>query len=66
MDTLPIEGDRRDLTAEEVKTLPHVADSLPLIVLVALVAGGAERFTYYAYTAPWRKVSTMSTRFLLF
>ena len=53
-----MEGDRRDATAEEIETLPHVADSLPLIVWVALVAGGAERFTYYAYSAPWRKVST--------
>ena len=32
MDTLPIEVDWRDATAEEIKTLLHVADSLPLIV----------------------------------
>ena len=55
MDTQATEWERRDATEDEVKTLPHVVDSIPIVVWIALVAGALERFTYYAVTAPWRK-----------
>lgn len=47
--------ERRDATDEEIKTLRHVIDHLPLAVWIVAFAGAAERFTYYAITAPWRK-----------
>ncbi|KAJ5437343.1 hypothetical protein N7491_003896 [Penicillium cf. griseofulvum] len=54
MDTQATERERRDATEDEIKTLPHVVDSIPLIVWIALVAGASERFTYYAVTTPWQ------------
>ncbi|OQD98299.1 hypothetical protein PENSOL_c009G01338 [Penicillium solitum] len=54
MDSQATERDRRDATEDEVKTLPHVVDSIPIVVWIALVAGALERFTYYAVTAPWQ------------
>ncbi|KAJ5519177.1 oligopeptide transporter, partial [Penicillium expansum] len=54
VDTQDTEFERRDATDEEIKTLPYVVDSIPLIVWIALVAGALERFTYYAVTAPWQ------------
>lgn len=55
MNNQTTERERRDATEDEIKTLPHVVDSIPLVVWIALVAGALERFTYYAVTAPWRK-----------
>jgi proton-dependent oligopeptide transporter, POT family len=49
------EYERRDATEDETNNLRHVADSLPGITWVALVVSGAERFTFYAVTTPWRK-----------
>ncbi|KAH8692743.1 oligopeptide transporter [Talaromyces proteolyticus] len=54
MNTQPIEFEKRDATEDEVESLPHVVDSLPFVVWIALVAGGAERFTFYAVTTPWQ------------
>lgn len=51
------EQEKRDATEDEIKNLPHVVDSLPFIVWIALVASGAERFTFYAVTTPWRQSS---------
>jgi POT family proton-dependent oligopeptide transporter len=45
----------RDATEEEIETLRHVIDHIPKAVWVVAFAGAAERFTYYAVTAPWRK-----------
>lgn len=45
---------RRDATRDEIESLPHVVDDVPYIVWAALLAGAAERFTFYAITAPWR------------
>lgn len=44
-----------DATDEEIKNLRHVVDKLPRKVWVALIASGAERFTYYVISTPWRK-----------
>ena len=55
MDPQETENGRREATNEEIKHLPHVVDSLPTVVWIALVAGAADRFTYYAVTTPWRK-----------
>jgi POT family proton-dependent oligopeptide transporter len=49
------ERERRDATDDEIRDLTHVVDSLPSIVWIALVASGAERFAFYALTAPWRE-----------
>ncbi|PLB55687.1 oligopeptide transporter [Aspergillus steynii IBT 23096] len=54
MEARATEGQRRDATEDEIKTLPHVVDSVPFIVWVALVAGASERFTFYAISAPWQ------------
>ncbi|OQD63785.1 hypothetical protein PENPOL_c009G00790 [Penicillium polonicum] len=54
MNNRTTERERRDATEDERKTLPHVVDSIPLVVWIALVAGALERFTYYAVTAPWQ------------
>lgn len=48
---------RRDATEEELRTLPHVIDDIPLAVWIAAFVGAAERFTYYGITAPWRKLA---------
>lgn len=49
------EQNRRDATEDEIRYLPQVVDSLPSIAWIALVASGAERFTFYAVTTPWRE-----------
>lgn len=49
------QDERRDATEEEIQNLRHVVDSLPFVVWIALIASGAERFTFYAVTTPWRK-----------
>ncbi|KAF3407214.1 Peptide transporter PTR2 [Talaromyces pinophilus] len=48
------ERERRDATEDEIENLRHVVDSLPFIVWIALMASGAERFTFYAVTTPWQ------------
>lgn len=53
------EQERRDATEDEIRDLPHVVDTLPFIVWIALVASGAERFTFYAVTTPWREFSLL-------
>lgn len=48
-------NEKREATENEVENLRHVVDSIPGVVWVALAAAGAERFTFYAVTTPWRK-----------
>lgn len=57
MESPPATHNRREATLVEIESLPHVVDSVPFIVWVALVAGAAERFTFYAVSTPWRKLS---------
>ncbi|KAE8357813.1 hypothetical protein BDV27DRAFT_151002 [Aspergillus caelatus] len=38
----------RDATEDGIKPLPHMVDSVPFIVWIALVAGASKRFTFYA------------------
>lgn len=49
----------RDATDEEIGSLRHVVDKLPRKVWVSLLVSGAERFTYYTITTPWRKYTVM-------
>ncbi|KMU78476.1 peptide transport protein PTR2 [Coccidioides immitis RMSCC 3703] len=53
MDTQPTQYEKREATEDEVENLRHVVDTVPGVVWVALVAAAAERFTFYAVTAPW-------------
>lgn len=34
--------------------LPRVSDHIPVSVMIALLVGASERFTYYALRTPWR------------
>lgn len=45
----------RDATDEEINGLRHVIDELPRKVWISLLVSGAERFTFYAASTPWRK-----------
>lgn len=49
------DGDSREPTNEEIEHLRHVIDEIPRKVWVALFVSGAERFTYYAISTPWRE-----------
>lgn len=60
MKTPNAKDDQRKATQDEIETLPHVVDSIPAVVWVALVAGAAERFTFYAVSTPWRMSSTLN------
>jgi POT family proton-dependent oligopeptide transporter len=51
-----VEFQRRDATEEEIRSLRHIVDDIPSTVWIVALAGAAERFTYYAVTAPWRKL----------
>ena len=46
---------QRDATEDEIETLPHIRDKLPFVAWVVIIAGAAERFTYFGLMAPWRK-----------
>ncbi|KAF8244417.1 oligopeptide transporter [Wilcoxina mikolae CBS 423.85] len=48
------EFQRRDATEEEIRSLRHTVDDIPSTVWIVAFAGAAERFTYYAVTAPWQ------------
>ena len=47
---------RRDATEDEINSLPHIVDNIPVAVWIAEFVGAAERFTYYGITTPWRKL----------
>jgi hypothetical protein len=57
---LSASNEARDATDEEVQTLRHVIDQLPRKVWIALLASGAERFTYYVISTPWREYLIIS------
>lgn len=50
---------RRQATAEEIESLPHVIDSIPFLVWIALAAAAGDRFTFYAIAAPWRELGVI-------
>ncbi|KAF2720992.1 peptide transporter PTR2-A [Polychaeton citri CBS 116435] len=54
MGSTPFKVERREATEDEVKNLRHVVDSIPNSVWIALTIGSAERFTFYAVSAPWQ------------
>ena len=43
---------RREATQAEIDCLPHVTDSVPFAAWAVIVAGAAERFTYFGIIAP--------------
>lgn len=47
---------RREATQEEIDTLPHVADRVPFAAWAVVVAGAAERATYFGIISPWREL----------
>lgn len=51
----PSDSYPRDATEEEIKILPHVVDRIPFAAWAVILAGAAERFTYFGVIAPWRK-----------
>ena len=44
----------RDSTEDELKSLPHVVDRIPLRAWIVIIAAASERFTYFGVMAPWR------------
>ncbi|KAL8980140.1 MAG: hypothetical protein Q9205_004699, partial [Flavoplaca limonia] len=44
----------RDATEDEVATLPHVTDRIPIAAWIVILAGAAERATYFGVIAPWQ------------
>jgi len=48
-------GIRREATQAEIDSLPHVADKVPFAAWAVILAGAAERFTYFGIISPWRK-----------
>lgn len=50
----------RDATDEEIDSLPHVMDSTPTAAWIVVLAGAAERFTYFGIIAPWRRFDCYS------
>jgi hypothetical protein len=49
---------RRDATQAEVDSLPHIADTVPFTAWAVILAGAAERFTYFGIISPWREFSS--------
>lgn len=47
----------RDATEEETKTLRHVNDRVPVAAWIVILAGAAERATYFGVIAPWRMLT---------
>jgi hypothetical protein len=45
----------RDASDEEIRDLRHIIDKVPRKVWIVLLASGAERFTFYVVSTPWRK-----------
>lgn len=50
----------RDATEDEVATLPHVTDRIPIAAWIVILAGAAERATYFGVIAPWRAWTSSS------
>ncbi|KAF2841748.1 hypothetical protein M501DRAFT_929637 [Patellaria atrata CBS 101060] len=44
----------RPATDQEIADLPHVIDRIPFAVWAVILAGAAERFTYFGLIAPWQ------------
>ncbi|KAL8996292.1 MAG: hypothetical protein Q9169_004178 [Polycauliona sp. 2 TL-2023] len=44
----------RDATEDEIATLRHVTDRIPLAAWIVTLAGAAERATYFGVIAPWQ------------
>ena len=45
----------RDATEHEIATLTHVTDRIPIAAWIVILAGAAERATYFGVIAPWRR-----------
>ena len=51
---LEVGNQPRDATEDEVKTLRHVNDRISVAAWIVILAGSAERATYFGIIAPWR------------
>jgi POT family proton-dependent oligopeptide transporter len=51
------ETDYRDATEENISKYLLGVDKIPLAVWMVALAGAAERFSFYATTAPWRMLT---------
>lgn len=49
---------RREATQAEIDSLPHVADKVPFAAWAVILAGAAERFTYFGIISPWRGMTS--------
>ncbi|KAL8912569.1 MAG: hypothetical protein Q9171_002433 [Xanthocarpia ochracea] len=53
LDALEFNANGRDATEDEINTLRHVTDRIPLAAWIVILAGAAERATYFGVIAPW-------------
>lgn len=44
----------RDATDEEIAEHPHITDRIPVSAWIIILAGAAERATYFGIIAPWQ------------
>jgi hypothetical protein len=51
----------RDATDDEIEKYPHITDKIPLSAWIVILAGAAERATYFGIIAPWRSSLLFST-----
>ncbi|KAL8733934.1 MAG: hypothetical protein Q9181_003385 [Wetmoreana brouardii] len=52
-----VDDQPRDATEEEIKALRHVNDRIPIAAWIVILAGAAERATYFGIIAPWRTLT---------
>ena len=57
LDALESNANGRDATEDEINTLRHVTDRIPLAAWIVILAGAAERATYFGVIAPWRTLT---------
>jgi hypothetical protein len=53
-DEADIQTANREATEAEIQSLKPVVDKLPIAAWIVALVGTAERFSFYAVTAPWR------------
>ena len=54
---LEVDNQPRDATEDEVKTFRHINDRIPIAAWIVILAGAAERATYFGIIAPWRTLN---------
>jgi hypothetical protein len=56
--------ERNQPTTEQLQTLRHVPDKIPWAAWLGVAFSSAERFSYFGFTGPLRKVDFSQTRSL--